>query len=116
MWLLALSFVIALVVLWRVIEAAASRRPASSTRSLEPHRSPPRRSRTKASRRSRSEAPPPVALPRRRPRDPGWVYLEWDLNVRCYWDGKRWTERQEWNVDDRGWVTTRLAPLEPSTA
>jgi hypothetical protein len=113
MWLLAFV-VIALLVLWRV-----TRRPRgvpTHDAFADPHRSPSRRSRSKASRRSRSEAPPPVALPRRRPRDPGWVYLEWDLNVRCYWDGKRWTERQEWNVDDRGWVTTRLAPLEPSTA
>jgi hypothetical protein len=116
MWLLALV-VIALVALWRVTKWARQRRRLPTHDAFaDPHQSQFPRSRTKASRRSRPETPPPVALPRRRPRDPGWVYLEWDLNVRCYWDGRRWTERQEWNVDDRGWVTTRLAPLEHSTA
>ncbi len=71
MWLLAFV-VIALLVLWRVTRRPRGV-PSSSTRSLILSRSPspPRSVATKASRRSRSEAPPPVALPRRRPRDPG---------------------------------------------
>jgi hypothetical protein len=118
--LLALAVValVALAVWWR-----RSKRPRPHRAFLDtgpvlepPPPSPSRRSSAKAARRSRSEATPPVVVPRRRPRDPGWVYLEWDLNVRCYWDGRQWTERQEWNPDDRGWVTTPLAPLEHSRA
>jgi hypothetical protein len=115
MWLLALV-VVALVALWRLTKRARHRRLPTHDAFADPHQSSSRGSRPQAARGSRPQAPPLVGLPRRRPRDPGWVYLEWDLNVRCYWDGKRWTERQEWNVDDRGWVSTRLEPLEHSTA
>ncbi len=115
LWLLALVLV-ALVALWRLPKGSRRRRQPTHEEFADPDRTPSRRSRTKPSRRWRVAAPLPVAVPRRRPRDPGWVYLEGDLNVRCYWDGKRWTERQEWNMDDRGWVTTPLASLEHSTA
>ena len=118
MWLLALAVVsvVTAVALWRRRRLSRRRRPPTHEEFAHSDRSPSGRPRTKASRRSRPEGPLPVTVPRRRPRDPGWVYLEWDLNVRCYWDGKRWTERQEWNPDDRGWVTTQLAPLEHVTA
>ncbi len=62
----------------------------------------------------RSRSPQPMQMPRRRPADPGWVYLEGNLNVQCYWDGDHWTQRREWDADERDWVSIPLAPLEPT--